>query len=124
MCDLKMTLRSVINESEQSFLIIDALDECVDENGTRREILTFLTDLSTWNLPQLHILVTSRKEPEIEKSLTSLEKLSSICIQTHQQKDIEKYVKSVLQTDPDFAKRSFDIKQEIQDTLTEKSAGI
>ena len=83
MCDLKMTLRSVICESEQS--IIDALDECIDENETRREILTFLTDLSNWNLPQLHILVTSRKELEIEKSLTSLENLNPICIQTHQQ---------------------------------------
>ena len=85
MCDLKMTLRSVICESEQSFLIIDALDECIDENETRREILTFLTDFSNWNLSQLHILVTSRKELEIEKSLTSLENLNPICIQTHQQ---------------------------------------
>ena len=35
-----------------------------------------------------------------------------------------KYVKSVLQTDPDFAKWSFDVKQEIQDALTNKSAGM
>lgn len=119
-----MTLRSVVDESENSFLIIDALDECVDKNGTRREILTFLTELSDWNLPQLHILVTSRKELDIEKSLNFVEKSSSICIQTHQQQDIEKYVKSVLKTDPDFAKWSFEVKQDIQDVLTKNSAGM
>lgn len=100
------------------------MDECVDENATRGEILTFLTELSDWNLPQLHILVTSRKEPEIEKSLTSLKTLNSICIQTHQQRDIGKYIESVLQTDPNFAKRNSEVKQEIQDALTKNSNGM
>ena len=120
--DLKTTLRSVLDEAEQSFLIIDALNECMNENGTRREILTFLTELSDWNLPHLHILITSRKEPEIEKSLSLLKRLRSICIQTQQQQDIEKYVKSVLKSDLDFAKWSLDVKREIQDALTENSA--
>ena len=124
MGNLKMTLRSVIDESEQSFLIIDALDECIDENETREEILTFLTELSGWSLPQLHVLITSRKEPEIEESLTSLKGMSSVCIQIQQQEDIEKYVKSVLETDSYLAKWSFEVKREIQDTLIRNSDGM
>ena len=119
-----MTLRSVIEELEQSFLLIDAVDECIDENGTRREILTFLTELSDWNLPQLHILITSRKEPDIEKSLSRLRRLNSICIQTQQQQDIEKYVISVLGSDRDLAKWSFQVKKDIQDVLIRNSAGM
>lgn len=110
MSNLKMTLRSVIDESEQSFLIIDALDECIDAKGTREEILTFLTELSGWSLPQLHVLITSRKELEIEKSLTSLKSMSSVCIQTQQQGDIEKYVESVLETDSSLKKWKFEVK--------------
>lgn len=122
--NLKMTLRFVLSESKQSFLIIDALDECIDECGTRKEILTFLAELSDWALPQVHVLVTSRPEPDIQKSLASLKRLKSICIQTRQQDDIEKYVKSVLTTDSDLAKWSVEVKGEIQDTLTRNSAGM
>lgn len=104
--------------------MIDALDECIDENGTRREILTFLAELSDWALPQVHVLITSRPEPDIQKSLSCLKRLNSICIQSHQQDDIEKYVKSVLTTDPDLAKWSVEVKGEIQDGLTKDSAGM
>lgn len=77
---LKTTLRSVLKDSEETFLFIDALDECLDETGTRKEILNLLTELSDWASPRVHILVTSRKESEIEKSLTFLSNLKSICI--------------------------------------------
>lgn len=80
--DLKTTLWSVLNEAEQLFLIINALNKCMNENKTRRKILTFLTELSNWDLPYLHILITSRKESEIEKSLSSLKRLRFIYIQT------------------------------------------
>lgn len=122
--DIKMTLRSILEGSEQSFLFIDALDEGIDETGTRREILTFLTELSDWALPKVHILITSRKEADIEKSLTSLTRLRSICILTQQQKDIEKYVKSFLTTDSVLKKWSAEAKEEIQDALTKNSNGM
>lgn len=101
---LKRTLRSVLEESKETFLFIDALDECLDETGRRNEILNLLTELSEWALPKVHILITSREEPDIKKALTHLKELKSICIQNKQQRDIEKYVKSVLTTDPDFTK--------------------
>ena len=121
---LEMTLRSVLEGLTQSFLIVDALDECVDETGTRTEILTLLSKFSDWALPNVHVLVSSRKELDIEKSLTLLTSLKPICLQTRQQKDINTYVKSVLATDPDLEKWSPEVREEIRDTLTRMSNGM
>lgn len=121
---LKTTLRSVIENSRQTFLVIDALDECIDENGRRAEILALLAELSSWALPQVHILVTSRKEQDIEKALIPLTTLPSICIQTQQQNDVKLYVKSILATDPDLQKWSNEIKKKIAEALIEKADGM
>lgn len=41
---LQMTLRSVLKELGQTFLVIDALDECIDE--TRKEVLDLRHEIS------------------------------------------------------------------------------
>lgn len=121
---LVSTLRSTLEICGESFVIIDALDECID-NGRRTEILTLLTELSKWALSNLHVLVTSRKEPDIEKSLTPLLTLRPICIQTDQiQNDLRLYVRTHLRKDSDLAKWSPKIKQEIEETLIEGANGM
>ncbi len=122
--NLKMTLRSILEESGETFLIIDALDECIDEDGSRKQILTLLEELSMWALPNVHILVTSRKEPDIEHSLTSLKTLRSVCPQTQQQNDIEIYVNSILTTDSNLKKCSAEVKEEIKETLVNNADGM
>ena len=121
---LKATLRSVLERSGQSFLVIDALDECVDENGSRTEILALLNELSHWALPEVHILVTSRKESDIDRALNSLTMLPSICIQTQQQSDITLYIRSILATDSDLLKWTDEVKEEIAETLIRKAFGM
>lgn len=127
MGDMKVELQSVLKLSGQTFLVIDALDECPisDENDSRNKVLALLTELSEWALPNLHILVTSRKEPDIDEALTPLLNLSSISIQTNQiQPDIHRYIKSQLASDPVLKKWSSLIKEEIEETLIEKSHGM
>jgi archaellum biogenesis ATPase FlaH len=121
---LKTTLRSVLEEAGQIFLVIDALDECIDENERRAEILNLLMEFSNWALPQVHILVTSRKEEDIEKALMSLKMLSSICIKTQQKNDIELYVRSILATDVDLRKWTDEVKEEIAEALTRNAGGM
>jgi hypothetical protein len=122
--NLKMTLLSVLEESGETFLIIDALDECIDEDGSRKQILTLLEELSMWNRPNVHILVTSRKEPDIEHSLTSLKTLRSVCIQTQQQNDIKIYVNSILETAFNSKKWTPEVKEEIKEALVNNADGM
>lgn len=61
-------LRMLINEFPETYIIIDALDECSD----RKELLLILTTMVNWKLDNLHILVTSRPEHDIETTLCAL----------------------------------------------------
>ena len=124
---MKVELRSVLKLSGQTFFVIDALDECPigDEEESRTKVLAMLTELSEWPLPNLHVLVTSRKEPDIDEALAPLANLSSISIQTNQvQPDIYKYIKSQLANDVRLKKWSPLIKEEIENTLFEQAHGM
>lgn len=127
MYDLKMELKSVLKLLGQTFLVIDALDECPigDKDKSRTKVLTLLTEISGWALPNIHVLVTSRKEPDIDMALAPLVNLSSISIQTIKvQLDIHRYIKSQLDNDLELKKWSSSIKEEIENTLIEKAHGM
>ena len=121
--DMKMELQSVFKLSGQTFLVIDALDECPidDEDKRRNKVLALLAELSEWAVPNLHVLVTSRKEPDIDEALAPLVSFSSMSIQTNQvQPDIYKYIKSQLANDVRLKK----FKEEIENTLFEQAHGM
>lgn len=127
MYDMKMELQSVLKLSGQTFLVIDALDECPigDKHKSRTRVLALLTEISGWALPNLHILVTSRKEPDIDMALAPLVNLSSISILSSQvQPDIRRYIKSQLDNDLELKKWSSLIKEEIKNTLVENAHGM
>lgn len=127
MNDMKAELQSVLKLSGQTFLVIDALDECPisDKEKSRTKVLALLTKLSAWALPSVHVLVTSRKEPDISKALTPLMNFSSISIQTSQvQPDIHRYITSQLANDLELKKWSARIKEEIENTLVEQANGM
>lgn len=124
---IKIELQSILKLSGQTFFVIDALDECPigDEDRSRTKVLALLTELSGWALPNLHVLVTSRKEPDIDKALASLVNLSSMSIQTNQvQPDIQKYIKSQLGNDLELKEWSSSIKKEVEKTLLEQAQGM
>lgn len=123
--NMKKVLRSVLELSGQSFIIIDALDECIRDEGGRTEILTLVTELSRWALPNVHILVTSRNEPDIEKALVPLVTVTPVCIQSEKIKnDIGLYVRSHLTADPDLKKWHPTIKKEIEEALVNGAHGM
>jgi len=61
-------LRQLVREFDETYLILDALDEC-PRNEHRRDVLQTLVDLRAWEEPGLHLLVTSRDEPDIRDRL-------------------------------------------------------
>lgn len=99
-------LKDILTASGQApvYLIVDGLDECSNTSAMpspREEVLTFLEDLIHSQLPNLRICVTSRPEIDIKRVLDPLTFHSiSLHDESEQMEDIQKYIKSVVNTDP------------------------
>ncbi|KAF2737831.1 hypothetical protein EJ04DRAFT_460527, partial [Polyplosphaeria fusca] len=118
------TLRSMINELPQVYIVLDALDECAQ----RVELMETLEMIAGWKLQNMCLLVTSRKERDIESSLRGLvDGQNRICLQsTIVDEDIQRYVRHRLSTDKDLNKWNKDavIRREIEDVLRDGAHGM
>jgi len=90
------------------YLIVDALDECSNASAPssiRAKVLVLSDDLVDSNLTNLRICVTSRPEADIKIVLQPLA-FRSVSIQEErgQMEDIEKYIKSILNSHKEDAK--------------------
>ena len=106
------------------YFIIDALDEC----RQRENLLRLLKRIHGQKHPRLHILVTSRPELDIEKSLRAMtDDEARICIQsTLVRKDILTYIQDRLETDESLGRFKLQpaAGEEITRALTEKADGM
>jgi hypothetical protein len=122
--DFLDVLHKMIQQSPQSYIILDALDEC----GKRAELMDILESMAGWRLESLHILVTSRKERDIELSLEDfVDKQNTICLQSELvDKDIHTYIRQRLSDDKSLKKWRNDryIQQEIETALMEGAHGM
>jgi NACHT domain len=121
---LLVVLQAMILEFPQSYLVLDALDECTD----RAALIDVLETILGWQLDKLHLLVTSRKERDIESSLEEfLEERNIICLQSSLvDDDIKKYVHQRLSDDKRLRKWQKDpkIAHEIESTLMKRAHGM
>lgn len=62
------TLQRVMEGFDHVYIMIDALDECAD----RVKLLQWIETMAKWKSDRLHLLLTSRLEPDITRSLESL----------------------------------------------------
>lgn len=121
---LMNVLHQMLQEFPQPYLILDALDECEG----RAELLSILEQMAIWQLKELRVLVTSRKERDIESSLTEIVNRECIIGLQHQvvDKDIQTYVRQRLSDEKGLKKwqKDVEIRQEIETALTEGSRGM
>jgi hypothetical protein len=115
----------VMQQFTQVYVVLDALDECTQ----RSELMDMLETMAGWQLEteagrqldNLHLLMTSRKEWDIEKSLEGyVEGDDAVCLQRDVvDQDIQRYVQRRLRDDKGLAKWNKDavIKQEIEVAL-------
>jgi len=79
-------------------MVIDALDKCL-RDGDREEVLGLIAEIKTWSPSNLHLLVTSRQETDINEKLVTLLTAPAISIQGPQvASDIELYVNDQIAT--------------------------
>ena len=121
---LLQVLQQTIQEFPCSYIILDALDESID----RAELMEILETMADWKLEKLHIMVTSRKERDLESSLECLvEEHNTICLQSKVvDNDISTYVHHRLCDDKKLRKwyNNAEIRQEIEAVLMEGAHGM
>ncbi|KAI9765534.1 MAG: hypothetical protein M1840_007360 [Geoglossum simile] len=118
------TLRQMIREFTEVFIILDALDECKE----RQELLEDIGKIAEWKAGKLHILATSRREKDIEEQIEpQANQEENICIQSALvNDDIRAYIHERLQTDRKLRRWQSrpEVQQEIEGTLMDKADGM
>ena len=117
-------LDSILQTISTSYLVLDALDECAE----RADLLETLERVVNRRYSNVHILLTSRKEVDIEDALEPLLPrgcsigLESDVVDT----DILKYVIERLTKDKHFRRWQNDreMREEIENTLTSNAHGM
>ena len=127
---LRRCLKNMLKLPGQApvYLILDALDECPIEShlpDPRDRVLKLVRELITSQFPNIRICVTSRPEADIR---VVLEPLSFRSISLHDEsghrEDIARYIRSVVNTDPNIRKWRATNKELIIDVLTHKADGM
>ena len=111
-----------------TYIILDALDECPVTSSIpspREDVLELVEDLVGLHLPDLHVCVTSRPEPDIQ---IILERLTEFPVSLHdesgQKEDIANYVSSSVHSDRRMGRWREEDKELVIKTLSEKADGM
>jgi len=115
-------IQHMIQDFPQPYVVIDALDEC----GQLTELLDILKTIA--QLQNLHLLVTSRKERQIESSLERfVDSHDAICLQSELvDEDIQRYVRQRLTNEESLKKwqKDLTVSQEIETALMKGARGM
>ncbi|KAL4867877.1 hypothetical protein BDV12DRAFT_186298 [Aspergillus spectabilis] len=119
---LLSSLKNVICKFRDSYILLDALDECPRDHE-REDVLQTIKTMRDWNLPGFHLLVTSRNELDIRQSLQSPSTAEVKMRNAEIEKDITNFVSYRLSHDPGFQK--WKVRHgEIQESLSQKAQGV
>lgn len=122
--ELDDALKNIVETSPTSYIVLDALDECT----ARTELFEILEQIHSWGIANLHVLVTSRIEVDIEEALEGIvPKSDRVCLESRLvNQDIRTYIVERLQQDKFLRRWQQDlaIQEEIQSTLVQKAGGM
>lgn len=121
---LRSTLSQMIEEFDQVYIILDALDECKQ----RELLMESINEILSWDHSELHILATSREENDIANEMDDFVTPEQK-VNIHKrfiEADIRVYIYARLQTDRHLKKWQRDAKVQftIATSLTEKADGM
>ena len=91
-------LNGIIQLFTSVYIVVDALDECMERNN----LVHIITTMKKWKLNVLHLLLVSRNEPDL---LRDLKDLSFDVIDMEYKAiddDIRLYIGRIIETDKDF----------------------
>ncbi|KZP04525.1 hypothetical protein FIBSPDRAFT_398342 [Athelia psychrophila] len=117
---LEATLLHILDSFDNVYIVIDSLDECSE----RQEIVQWIQSIASRASGKLHMVVSSRPEPEIMQGLRELSQLEEICISGHHtESDIHSYLNTRL-SHRDAAKWTKAQKDMIREALMDGAGGM
>jgi hypothetical protein len=119
---LTVHLRHLVQKFDQVYILFDALDES-PRYGQRDQVLNTIETMRKWLLPGMHLLVTSRDEPDIRESLSPVGNEEVIMKNAEINHDISNFISGQLEIDPKLRKwRAHH--DRIQQVLAERAQGV
>ena len=118
--DLQNTLQRILDGFSSTFIILDALDECIEREKLLNWIQTVILDKDI-NLGP-HLIVTSRPEQDIEDKLKSYHYLD--LVEESENHDLVAYLDYQLQNDSDLQKWNSVTQEQIKLTLMKEADGM
>ncbi|OQE24172.1 hypothetical protein PENFLA_c010G02274 [Penicillium flavigenum] len=116
------SLRKTICRFNDTYILLDALDESPRDNK-REGVLDAVQTIRQWNLPTLHLLVTSRNEMDIRLSLEAPSSQDISMKNPDTDRDIQNFISYQIRNDSKL--RQWKSRhEEIQEKLTSKAQGV
>jgi hypothetical protein len=116
-------LHELVLSFPKTYIVLDALDECAD----RTHLMSTLEIIAGWRIEQLHLLVTSRREKDVEYHLSPIVDPScQICLESASvDPDIQRYVRTrLLERSLQKWGRDSSLRQEIEDKISQGAHGM
>ena len=117
---LLSALHKTISILSECYIVFDALDEA----WPRDDMLDLIRQMLGWNMPSLHILVTSRREMDIDSTLSPLVTTTMEMQKSLINADISLYIQKRLECDARLKRWPPEVKAEIKNTLTMGADGM
>jgi ankyrin repeat domain-containing protein 50 len=112
-------LQLEVHHPSKVFIVIDALDECPNSNGTRDALVAEIRKLP----PIIHLLITSRHISTIEREF---DKVARVEIRASD-KDVRRYIESQIKGDRQLTRhiqKDPALQGTIVNTIIEKTKGM
>jgi hypothetical protein len=110
--ELKKVLQYVLASFSIVYIVVDALDECPSEDGTRRQLMGHLRELQSCT--DLRVMVTSRHIPEI---VEAFQDAASVELRAHDE-DVIRFVAGQMDRLPRCIQRDVELQRLVQEKIT------
>lgn len=117
---IRSLLKDAVACTGHKYIILDALDECAD----REDFIAFIRELVHPKHEGLRIMITSRREKDIEEQLGSIVNYDINIQSAIVDEDIRIYVRNRLATDSKLKKWPGKVQEDIVAVLMEKADGM
>ncbi len=118
--ELLTALCDSVAEFDHIFIIIDALDECVE----RQKLLSTVQRLLDSRIDKMHILVTSRSDADLEEQLTSMTTAHILLESSLIEPDIRLYIQEQLYNNPELRRWPQRVQEKIESSLMTGAQGM
>jgi hypothetical protein len=116
--EILSALQSILTNYSSVYIVVDALDECQEKDGTRSQLLAKLRDLQ--RNADMRLMVTSRFIPDIENEF----KLALRLEVRASDADVKRFVMGQMYRLPKCVQRDDELRRVVQDKIAEAVDGM